>query len=58
MSQKFEKLQATLKKQAGELRFYDYEDFDIEVEGGGDCQRNSRYLTCLNLIRLEIQGPT
>lgn len=57
MSQKFEKLQATLKKQAGELRFYDYEDFDIEVEGG-DCQRNSRYLTCPNLIRLEIQGPT
>lgn len=34
MSQKFEKLQASFKKQAGELEFYDTEDFYIEVEGG------------------------
>lgn len=33
MSHKFGKLQASLKKQAAELEFYDTEDFDIEVEG-------------------------
>lgn len=32
MSQNFEKLQTSLKKQARELNFYDIEDFDIKVE--------------------------
>lgn len=34
MNQKFEKLQAALKKQVNELGFLDIEDFNIQVERG------------------------